>query len=216
MSSDTEGVFIVFEGLDGCGKDTLKDKYITYLQEQGYKVKEVSNIDHGPLNHFIRDMVTEGSMHYITNLHLAMTILSNMVINYHTTISKYIQQGYIVIASRWDMSSLAYGGMDDDKHYQVIRDYLQYLDITADAYIFVDAEPEVALSRITNRNTDSGHYDKLTGLKKIKTMYEKVIVDDLYVPDTTVLRIDANGTIDEVYDNLQSYELNNIIKNKRV
>ncbi len=110
-------MFIVFEGIDGCGKDTQIDILKQYLERSNHKVKIYSNIDNGVLASEIRDYLSNGG---ISSYLLSFIVLANIVDTYRS-IAKDIENGYTVLCSRWTMSSITYGGYKDKSQFNAAK-----------------------------------------------------------------------------------------------
>lgn len=188
------GKLIVFEGIDGCGKDTqieLLKRYLSYINKDA---TEISNISQGPLGKVVRLML--GPMHdelYINNIQVACVFIAELSIVIED-IKKLLDQGIYVICSRYYFSTLAYVG-ETKEEFNAIAGICKF-DLEPDVLIYLDLTPEIAIERIHLREGDRECYEDLDKLKKIYTRYNQALA--CVKPQTLLLRINAAQTPSEV------------------
>lgn len=105
------GKFIVFEGLDGCGKTSQIDILARRLKEKGEKVyvtAEPTNYETGLYLRRILSESLEKDIYLLAALFLADRI--EHITHPEKGIKKYLDDGYTVICDRYYYSSLAYQG----------------------------------------------------------------------------------------------------------
>jgi len=194
-------MFIVFEGIDGCGKDTLISKLKQHLESTGSKVKVYSNIDNGALVDEIRAYLANGG---ISSYLLSFIVLANIVDTYRS-IAKDIENGYTVLCSRWTMSSITYGGYKDESQFNKVYNVANSLDVTPDITFYLNVKPSIALTRIQKRGSTEERYDDIEKLTKISAKYNALLYEDTTKLSKYIYEIDANDTIYNVYNNIIRY-----------
>lgn len=195
-------MFIVFEGIDGCGKDTQIDILKQYLERSNHKVKIYSNIDNGMLASEIRDYLSNGG---ISSYMLSYLVLTNIQDTYRN-IKKDLDDGYIILCSRWTMSSIAYGGYKDEYKLNNVFNFAKTLDVKPDVILYIDIKPDIALSRINARGGVTERYDNIEKLIKISEAYTMLF--DLNVDNELskyVNIINGNETIHNIHKNIKQY-----------
>ena len=195
-----KGKFIVFEGIDGCGKDTQIKLLKEQLENNGKEVVLYSNIDHGPLKDVCRSLLEPGNPNFVSSYHLSILVLTNMVIT-HKHIKDDLLAGKTVLCSRWYLSSLAYGGRKSDIEYDTIKSYIKTLNIDPDLFVYISTDPNIALSRITSRDETNERYDTIDKLNNIRNCYSKAISEQL----SPSVIVDGNGPINDVFQEILSY-----------
>lgn len=194
------GKFIVFEAIDGAGKDTQIELLKQKLEKSGKEVVLYSNIDNGLLKKIFRKMLTPCSDNFISSFHLSILILSDMAMTYKR-IKLDMEQGKYVICSRWYLSSLAYGGGKSCREYDLIKDYIEILDIDPDLFIFISTSPEIAMNRLTSRSGNLERYESIDKLKAISELYTVAMNEQLAA---TVI-VDGNYSKENVQNEINSH-----------
>jgi dTMP kinase len=104
------GIFISFEGSEGCGKSTQAGLFYSYLKENGYKAVFVREPGSTKVGEKIREILLDGRNSAIVReceLLLYMAARAQIVAE---VISPKLAQGYVVVCDRYLDSTLAYQG----------------------------------------------------------------------------------------------------------
>ena len=104
-----KGLFITFEGADGCGKTTQIKLLTDYLKYRGYEVVLTREPGCAGLGQKIRDLLLnyDGEVSPVCESFL---FLADRAQNVDVIVRRNIEQGRIVISDRHTDSSLAYQG----------------------------------------------------------------------------------------------------------
>ena len=105
-----KGLFITFEGIDGCGKSTQTSLCKTWLEEQGRQVLLVREPGGTKIGEKIRSLLLDkenGAMAPMTELFLFEAARAQIV---EETIKPALSEGKVVICDRFFDSSVAYQG----------------------------------------------------------------------------------------------------------
>lgn len=108
--NDMKGVFITFEGIDGCGKSTQTSMCRTWLEELGRTVLLVREPGGTKIGERIRELLLDkknSSMAPLTELFLFEAARAQIV---EEVIKPALSEGKIVICDRFFDSSYAYQG----------------------------------------------------------------------------------------------------------
>ncbi|MBS0236006.1 MAG: dTMP kinase [Proteobacteria bacterium] len=151
--------FIVFEGIDCCGKSTQIQHLKKRLENDGISVLATREPGGTPLAEKIRTLILEESLDPMTELLLLSAARHEHV---QKVISPALQQGKITICDRFYGSTLAYQcygkGLDPQIAMQVTN--IAIGPVRPTLTILLDIMPEVAQARKANRaGDDNNHYD---------------------------------------------------------
>ncbi len=109
-SLSRRGLFITFEGTEGCGKSTQAGMLYAYLRKQGRKVVFIREPGSTAIGEKIRRVLLDrknGNMSRECELLLYMAARAQIV---HEKIRPKLEEGYIVICDRYLDSTRAYQG----------------------------------------------------------------------------------------------------------
>ena len=147
-----KGVFITFEGLEGCGKTTQAKMLYNYLNKKGISsvfTKEPGGTKIGQrIRKILLDQKNEG-MDYKTEM---LLFLASRAENVRLVILPALGEGKIVISDRFCDSTTVYQGYGRGINLKIIN-YLNNLVIgkaIPDITFFLDIEPQEGLKRSTS------------------------------------------------------------------
>jgi dTMP kinase len=104
-----KGLFITFEGADGCGKSTQMKLLKEYLLKKGYEIVETREPGGKGLGEKIRDILLNYDGE-VSNRCESFLFLADRAQNIDVIVKPAIQQGKIVLCDRHTDSSVAYQG----------------------------------------------------------------------------------------------------------
>lgn len=178
-----KGTFVVVEGIDGCGKTSHIEKLYEKLTEQGKKVVIINNIKEGSTTgKAIREMLVKEN-DTINDLRMVLLYLSELqyVSKCKDGIEDLLNQGYIVLCSRFFYSTYAYAGTTNTIR-EIIR--LSSLNLPEpDLTFYLNVNIKTAMARL-GKNGD--FFEKKEKLLIIKNRYEKLIDENMI---TNVIRL---------------------------
>jgi len=104
------GVFIVFEGIDGSGTTTQAERYAAHLRAKRRLVHVTREPSGGPLGAMLRQVLTHRLVLPASNQAQVMALLfaADRLDHIAAEIMPLLEDGYVVISDRYDLSSLAY------------------------------------------------------------------------------------------------------------
>ena len=104
-----KGLFITFEGADGCGKSTQLNLLKNYLEKQGYEVVLTREPGGKGMGEKIRELLLhfEG---YVSPKCEAFLFLADRAQNIDTIVKPAVELGKIVLCDRHTDSTIAYQG----------------------------------------------------------------------------------------------------------
>jgi dTMP kinase len=110
LGSGLKGVFITFEGLDGCGKSTQMELLAATLRERGYVVLVTREPGGTPLGEAVRDVLLDPRYHGMSARSEALLYAAARAHLVEQVIRPALADGQIVLCDRYLDSSLAYQG----------------------------------------------------------------------------------------------------------
>lgn len=191
-----KGLFITFEGADGCGKTTQSELIKKYLEDKGYEVVWTREPGSLGLGKKIRELL----LHYdgdVAPMCEAFLFLADRAQNVSQIILPAVESGKIVLCDRHTDSTIAYQGYGRGKDIE----QLAYLNDLATSFIkpdltFVfDVSTEVAQTRV-GKEKDRMESAGMEFHKKVRYGYLELAKQE---PDRIKV-IDANKSIEQVFD----------------
>ncbi len=196
--------FIVFEGIDGSGKGTQ----INLLKEYFLKNKRediVFTFEHtrdGQWSQKIEDIVS-GKVKGVISEKIQLLYILDRKDHIHNFISPNLKKEKKVFCDRYFLSTLAYGSLDGKTHWKTLWNY--HKEIIGDEMVmplkifFFDIDPDLAISRIEQRDGKKTIFENKESLKKIREAYLSIgpHFDGFEI-------IDGSGTPKDVFDLLKS------------
>lgn len=104
-------MFLVFEGLDGCGKSTLMNGYREFLEKRGQKVFMTREPGGTPLGENLRDVlltIKENKEFKISPRAELLLYEASRAQHVDQVILKKLEQGMVVLCDRFTASSVAF------------------------------------------------------------------------------------------------------------
>jgi len=210
------GKFVVFEGLDGCGKSTqlenLRKRLSTLCKPAGqrkvYATREPSDSVPG--------LICRGVSKQTINVQHETEALLFAADRYEHIVSEILPQiraGNHVLCDRFYLSNFAYQSIETD-----INTILQYnlasMElITPDVTVFIDVPPEECERRRAAERATEEKYENVARAKLIREQYIASI-EFLKDRNKEVLFINGLGDPEQVFEDLWSNELNQRIFSK--
>jgi len=159
------GAFIVFEGIDGSGKDTHIKFLVKELRERGYNVVETAEPSKNRVGTFLKryQRRDEGRLPAEAE---ALLYAADRFDHLKTVIEPALRRGIIVISNRYFYSSIAYqGAMGVD------LDWIREMNVFArkpDLAVLLDILPEFSLQRLKRHRTV---FERVENLRRVRNIY---------------------------------------------
>ena len=152
------GMLITFCGLDGCGKTTLINHLVAYLQNQG--INPVLTKQPTPFvrqSAIFRTYMDEPNHDAYSYRSLSLLAASDRIQHVHSVVEPALKAGKVVISDRYFYSCLANlrarGYVEDQWIYEIAESMFK-----PDLAFFIDAPVEVAVSRVRERENERNRY----------------------------------------------------------
>lgn len=188
------GLFIVFEGLDGCGKTTQAELAAKFFESQGKGVvftREPTEVsDAGKI---IKKVLAHEETR--TPEEFQKLFAEDRRAHLDDLILPALRDGKVVVSDRYFLSSLAFGSVGCDLEWLV---KLNADFPSPDLTILLNVFPEHCIERIYARSREVKLFEKLDVLKKVWAAYQKL---PERFPNTYVL--DGEGPVEAVFDEIR-------------
>ena len=167
------GLFISFEGIDGCGKSTQADLLRSYLESKGEQVELLREPGGTALSEQIREILlnpNNDKMDPSTELILLSASRAQLT---REIIIPALERGNVVICDRYADSTLAYQGYGRG----INLEWLEKLNAFAtaglkpDITLLVDLPVDEALNRMQSKSFDRIEMEGIEFLNKVRSGY---------------------------------------------
>ena len=203
MTERRRGLFVTFEGLDGCGKTTQMKRLAEVLRARGETVIETAEPGGTPVGQGIRRILLDPAHHNMSSRAELLLYFAARAQNIEEIVEPALARGTLVFSDRWTDSTFAYQGFGRDLGTEVVDqlDTIACRGRRPDLTFWVDIDPETSLSRARRRNVE----DAVTGTRfeeesraffaRVHQGYQELV----HREPGRVRRIDGLGGIDEVF-----------------
>ncbi len=146
---DNKGIFITFEGIDGCGKSSQTDLAAEYLESRGIDFIKTRDPGGTALGSKIREILLNYEGH-IASMSELFLYLADRAQHVEEKILPALSEGKVVLCDRYVDSTIAYQGYARGLDKQQILDLNSIVayGLMPDLTFVFDITPEVACSRL--------------------------------------------------------------------
>lgn len=184
MKHNTEGVFIVIEGIDGTGKSSQLSRLAQNLRKYGTEVVETREPTEGIFGQKIRRLYQ--NRRTVTPEEELDLFIKDRRDHLENLIEPSLRSGKVVLCDRYFLSTAAYqgaAGCDPDK---IIA--LHGFAPDPDLAIIIEVDPQICIKRITEKRGDAlNDFEQVESLKKVDSIFKQM--DLPYIK-----RIDGSGS----------------------
>ncbi len=203
-----KGLFITFEGADGCGKTTQLNKIADLLREKGYDIvvtREPGSLEVGKK---IRDIVLHHTGVVSDNCEMFL-YLADRSQHVDTFIKPAIAEGKIVLCDRHTDSTLAYQGYGRGRDIELTEklNKIAVSGLEPDMTILFDVDTEVAQQRVGSEK-DRLEAEGAEFHKKVRNGYLELAKK---YPNRIKV-VNANNSIEKVYNDAKNIIIDMINK----
>lgn len=190
------GLFIVLEGIDGAGTTTQARMLCRWLGSLGQPVHPTAEPSGGPIGTLLRQAlggrVLGRDGERLCPETIATLFAADRFDHLRTEIEPALRRGMHVVCDRYDHSSLAYQGLENDPR------WVSTLNAAArrpDLVLFLDVDPAVAARRRAGRGLTPELYEFDELQVRIAAAYRDM---ERWRPADPVVRVDGNASVREV------------------
>jgi dTMP kinase len=168
------GVFITFEGMDGCGKTTQMRRLAKRLRREGRTVLETAEPGGTEIGSQIRRILLDSANHALSPTAELLLYFACRAQNVDESILPAISEGTIVLSDRFTDSSLVYQGCGRGLGAETVLalDLIACRGLKPDLTLLIDIDLATSLARAEARNLRGNRTDRME--QQEGTFYEKV------------------------------------------
>jgi len=202
MTKRGRGLFITFEGPDGCGKSTQMKMLAARLREAGKTVFETAEPGGTPIGMQIRRVLLDAKNQDLSPTAELLLMFACRAQNVDQWILPALSRGEIVVSDRFTDSSLVYQGvgrgLGAETVYEVDR--IACRGLVPDLTVVIDIDAETGLARAHARNNETQHtetridQESVVFHRRVREAYLQLASDE---PDRVKL-VDGRGSQLEV------------------
>ncbi|ADI31313.1 dTMP kinase [Staphylothermus hellenicus] len=197
--SESNGFFLVLEGIDGAGKTSIAFKLMDFLVEKGFSV----HYTYEPYDTLYVEALKKKYDEYRDAYLDALTYAADRLVHIRTDILPYLRRGYVVICDRYYYSSAAYQSAQGAPIEWVLE--INKYALKPDLTIYLDVDPHIGVKRREGLNTRFPEYEKLDFLYKVRENYLWLVKKGYMV------LVDANREFDKVYRDVEKIVFEHIV-----
>jgi dTMP kinase len=201
MGSGTKGLFITFEGLDGCGKSTQMDLLADALRDRGYVVTITREPGGTAVGEDIRKLLLDPQHRGMSARAEALLYSAARAHLVEKVIRPALDDGQVVLCDRYLDSSLAYQGYgrglgtDDIMTLNVWATECLFPDLT----LFLDLEDDIRSTRMA-AVPDRLEAEDEEFHRRVGEGYRELLLAHPH----RVRRVDARGSVAEVQEKVRA------------
>lgn len=207
MTTNQKGLFITFEGGDGCGKTTQLNLCAEYLQKKGFSVL----VTREPGSQGLGEKLREVLLHYngpVAPTCEAFLFLADRAQHINQIVKPALETGKIILCDRHTDSSIAYQGYGRGENIKQIEllNNIATQDIKPNLTLVFDVSEEIAQKRVGSQKDRMESAGK-DFHKRVRNGYLEIAKQN----PRRVKVVDANLPIEEVFKQVKKL-IDNIIQ----
>jgi dTMP kinase len=168
------GVFITFEGMDGCGKTTQMRRLAKRLRKNGRTVLETAEPGGTEIGSQIRKILLDSANHALSASAELLLYFASRAQNVDESIWPALSEGAVVLSDRFTDSSLVYQGCGRGLGADTVLalDRIACRGLKPDLTLLIDIDLATSLARAEARNLRGNRTDRME--EQDAAFYEKV------------------------------------------
>jgi dTMP kinase len=201
MRTKPKGLFITFEGIDGCGKTTQLALVGQFLTEQGYRVHTLREPGSTEIAEKIRELLLDerSAMTDVTELLLYEAARAEIT---SKEIAPLLRRGHVVLCDRFYDSTTAYQGFGRKLDIRMVKSLHRVAvgDVEPDLTLVFDLNPRMAAKRL------GGKLDRLESQspafhKRVRQGFLEIARKE----GRRVKVIDAERSVEQIFEDVKTH-----------
>lgn len=201
-TTSRRGLFLTFEGLDGCGKTTQMRRLAARLRARGQDVVELAEPGTTEIGRKIRAILLDPAHENMSPVAEMLLYFAARAQSVDEIVRPALEAGRTVLSDRWTDSTRAYQGYGRG----LGLDWIDQLDriacrgIEPDLTVLIDIGIDTGLERARRRNVETSGGDGTRMDEQARAFYERVAAGyaELARACPRIVRVDGSGGIEDV------------------
>ncbi len=194
-----KGKFIVFEGIDGCGKSTQTK----LLHEALHKRNLTVFLSAEPTNNLIGRIIKQAFSGEVVlnNLSIAGLFVADRldhILNPNYGLLHKLEKCDALVCDRYYLSSLAYQSVFGSMEWIESLNSKAMDLLKPDLTFYLDIDPKISMERIHSKRSTKDIYETFETLQQVHQNYQKSI--NKYSSSDNIVIIDATLTVDSIHE----------------
>lgn len=182
--------FVVFEGIDGCGKSSVSRLVAQRIGKRAVLTRE-------PTESWIGKAVKKGDKHKVSPFTDALLFMADRA-EHSLWISDQLKKGKLVLSDRYYHSTVAYQSAYlkdefDGDAFEWLLESNEKISLHPDLTVLLVIPPRSALERVKGRRSGLSRFERLDFLKEVHENYLK-----LARRDRSIAKVDATRDLNSV------------------
>ena len=167
------GLFISFEGIDGCGKSTQADLLRSYLESKGEQVELLREPGGTALSEQIREILLNPNNDKMDPSTESILLSASRAQLTREIIIPALERGNVVICDRYADSTLAYQGYGRGINLEWLEKLNEFATagLKPDITLLVDLPVDEAFNRMQSKSFDRIEMEGIEFLEKVRSGY---------------------------------------------
>ena len=194
-----KGKFIVFEGIDGCGKTTQLELVADYLETRGIEVIRTREPGGDEIAEKIRRIILDPDNTKLCSKSEVLLYLASRAQHVFTLIKPAVESGKTVLCDRFDLATFAYQGYGRGFEVERLKEFNKFAadSISPDLTLIFDISVEEARSRMERSGKTADRMEQ-----SAKDFFQRVRHGflDLSKESKGSVVVDASYDLDKVFE----------------
>lgn len=191
------GLFITFEGIEGCGKSTQARLLADAIEAQGRTILRTREPGGPPIAEKIRALLLDTANGEMLPETEALLYMASRAQHTGEWILPALRRGQVVVCDRYYDSTLAYQGAARRLGMEAIRALIAFatFGLTPDATILIDVPVEVGLGRLDLFRADRLEREDIAFHRRVRQGF----LDVAKAEPQRYIVVDGQATIEEIH-----------------
>lgn len=191
-----KGLFITFEGIEGCGKSTHSKLLLEHLRKSGYRVVHTREPGGTKLGEAVRRVLLDSPKICISDLAELFLFEACRAQIVKDIIKPALDRGFVVISDRFSDATFSYQGYGGHVDIKAIRtlDRIATAGLMPDLTILLDIDTLEGLRRARKKGIDRMEKKDISYHRRVRSGYIKLSKEH----PGRMKRIEASGRIPDV------------------